>query len=142
MSYRIRNLQTEIAMHKRCNSRRLHKQQQLLSEKLDFVENILIFSIIIIRSSTRIVMLYWSWNIRSWLMCLIERTRICITVWSRIDLSFRKLKWNRYNSYRIILATCLEYFHRSVRIFSNSYSYALDVQYKYLSNFSLCYLKR
>ena len=66
-------------------------------------------------------------------MCLIDRKRICITVCSRIDLSFRKLKWNRYNSYRIILATCLEYFHRS--IFSNSYSYALDVQYKYLPHF-------
>ena len=63
-------------------------------------------------------------------MCLIDRKRICITVCSRIDLSFRKLKWNRYNSYRIILATCLV-----VRIFSNSYSYALDVQYKYLPHF-------
>ena len=78
-------------------------------------------------------MLCWSLNIWSWLMCLIDRKRICITVCSRIDLSFRKLKWNRYNSYRIILATCLEYFHRS--IFSNSYSYALDVQYKYLPHF-------
>ena len=111
MSYRIRNLQTEIAMHKRCNSRRLH-----LSEKLDFVENILIFPIFIIRSSTSMVMLCWSWNIRSWLMCLIDRRRICITVCSRIDLSFCKLTWNRYNSYRIILATCLVYFHRSVKL--------------------------
>ena len=117
MSYRFLNLQTEIAMHKRCNSRRLHKQQQLLSEKLDFEENILIISIFIIRSSTSMVMLCWSWNNRTWLMCLIDRKRICITVCSRIDLSFRKLKWNRYNSYRIVLATSLEYFHRSSYFF-------------------------
>ena len=101
-------------MHKRCNSRRLYKQKQLLSKMLDFVENILIFSIFIIRSYTRIVMLCWSWNNRTWLMCLIERKRICITVCSRIDLSFRKLKWNRYNSYRILLATCSVYYHRSI----------------------------
>ena len=73
-------------------------------------------------------MLELSWNNRTWLMCLIERKRICITVCSRIDLSFRKLKWNRYNSYRILLATCCSYFW-------NSYSYALDVQYKYLPHF-------
>ena len=98
---------TEIAMHKKCNFHSLHKQQQLLYERLDFVENILIFSIFIIRSSTRIVMPCWSQNSRPWLMCLIERKRIGSTVGSRIDLSFRKLKWNRYNSNRILLATCL-----------------------------------
>ena len=109
---------TEIAMHKKCNFHSLHKQQQLLYERLDFVENILIFSIFIIRSSTRIVTLYWSQKGRAWLMCVIERKCICITVGSRIDLSFRKLKWNRYNSYRILLATSFLIY------FSNSYSYA------------------
>ena len=51
---------TEIAMHKKCNFHSLRKQKQLLSERHDFMENILIFSIFIIRSSTRIVMQCWS----------------------------------------------------------------------------------